>query len=332
MRALAVAVLLACGCNDGLTPDYDLSGIPGGDASFDSDGGAGPMWTARKAMPGPRQETAVVALNGKIYVIGGFDASQTVVATVEIYDPATNLWSTGPSLPKPVHHANAAVAGGKLYILGALETGLFTANGDVLRLDGVMWTTRTSMPAGSERGASFIGAIGDKIYVAGGWRNATAVNDFASYDTIADNWMSLPVLPAPRDHGVSAVVGGKLYAISGRMITFTSVNPRVDVFNPVTGSWSPAAPLPVARGGAAAGVVGGRIIVAGGEGNPANPKGVFPNVDLYDPTTNKWSSLDPMLTPRHGTGGAVIGNTFYVPGGADHQNYGAVPTVEAITF
>jgi hypothetical protein len=39
-----------------------------------------------------------------------------------------------------------------------------------------------------------------------------------------------------------------------------------------------------------------------------------------------------MTTPRHGTGGAVLGRVFYVPGGADVEAFGAVATVEALVF
>ena len=36
-----------------------------------------------------------------------------------------------------------------------------------------------------------------------------------------------------------------------------------------------------------------------------------------------------MPTPRHGTGAASVGNAVFVPGGADHQGFGAVATHEA---
>jgi N-acetylneuraminic acid mutarotase len=326
----AVIALLFCGCNDGLTPGGDLGvadndfGIGGG-----GDGGGAAQWEPKRPLPAPRQETAVAALDGKIYVIGGFDRQQTVVTTVEIYDPANDTWTTGPALPKAVHHANAAVANGKLYMLGALQTGLFTAIADTYRLDGNVWTQVADMP--SARGSSFVATIGNRIYVAGGWRNNGAVNDHAAYDAVMDMWFPQPVLPAARDHGVGAAVGDKFYAIGGRSIVITSHTSRVDVFNPITGAWASATNMPTSRGGAAAGVVKGRIIVAGGEGNTGSPKGVFAQVESYDPVTNLWTGLTPMLTPRHGTGGAAVGNTFYVPGGADTQAFGAVATVEAIT-
>jgi hypothetical protein len=75
--------------------------------------------------------------------------------------------------------------------------------------------------------------------------------------------------------------------------------------------------------------VAGRIVVAGGEGNPAAATGVFDAVEAYDPAGDAWTALAPMPTPRHGTGAATLGRTLYLPGGATVQAFGAVDTHEA---
>ena len=38
-------------------------------------------------LPTPRSEIAGAALNGKVYIIGGFDESKQSTTTVEVYDP-----------------------------------------------------------------------------------------------------------------------------------------------------------------------------------------------------------------------------------------------------
>ena len=40
-------------------------------------------------------------INGRLYVAGGRDASNTILDTLYIYDPATNTWSKGPPMPQP---------------------------------------------------------------------------------------------------------------------------------------------------------------------------------------------------------------------------------------
>jgi N-acetylneuraminic acid mutarotase len=282
---------------------------------------------------GPRQETGVAALGGKIYVVGGFDAAGVVVSTVEAYDPATRAWSMVAPFPRVLHHANTAAVGDKLYVVGMLADGTFRAIGDTYVYDPATntWSMKTALPIGQERGAGGVAVIGTKIYVAGGFRAGNSVADFTSYDTATDMHATLPPLMQASDHLVAGAVNGVVYAIGGRFGGITGLLGNVVAFDPAAGTWSARAPMITPRGGCAAAVVrGDRIVVAGGEGNAAATSGVFPQVEVFVPASNSWYSLPNMRTPRHGTGGASIGNTFYVPGGAAVQAFGASAEVESI--
>jgi len=74
-------------------------------------------WTRLSPMSLARVGPAVAVLNGKIYVMGGFDPMQYWSAnpTVEIYDIKTGRWSRGPSMPTGVSWASAVVLDGKIY-------------------------------------------------------------------------------------------------------------------------------------------------------------------------------------------------------------------------
>src|SRR2546428_12456830 len=75
-------------------------------------------WTPLAPMPTARQEVAAAALEGRIFVIGGFGANAEAVATVEVYDPVTDRWEGRMPLPAPTHHPAAAVAGGRPLLAG----------------------------------------------------------------------------------------------------------------------------------------------------------------------------------------------------------------------
>jgi len=292
-------------------------------------GGAG--WKALAPLPGgARQETAVVALGGLIYVLGGFDGQRRVVDTVEAYEPARDRWQARRPLPMPLHHLNAAAVGGKLYVAGALAGADFRAVGVTYEYDPAAdaWTPRKPMPAGTERGASAVAVVGTRIYVAGGLRGSS-VGDCSAYDPASDRWEALPMMPGPRDHAVGAAVNGVVFVLGGRGPA-VGLTGRVDAFDPRGGTWSPRRPMPTPRAGVAGGVVGGRIIVVGGEGNRRRPDGVFVEAEAYDPAADAWTALPPMLTPRHGTGAAALGDMLYVPGGATREGFGAVPVNEAL--
>jgi hypothetical protein len=58
-----------------------------------------PPWREMASLSTPRFRHSAVALNGKIYVIGGYDQNNGALSSMEIYDPATNTWSAGPAAP-----------------------------------------------------------------------------------------------------------------------------------------------------------------------------------------------------------------------------------------
>lgn len=327
MRATMIAIgCFACGDSNSVSIDAARDGTS-------STCGPEKPWATAPPLPlGPTQETAVVATGGKLYVLGGLTETAAVTAAVQVFDPAACTWSMGPALPKAVHHANAGVVDGTIYVLGSLETINFTAIPDVWAWNPATesaWSTKTAMPAGTQRGSSLVGAIDGKLYVAGGLRNG-AVAEVSMFDPVANTWTPQTALPFSRDHGCGGVVGGKLYYIGGRQANITSQTPRVFEFTPGAG-WTERAPMPTARGGTACGVVGNRIIAVGGEGNSAVPSGVFPQVEAYDATANTWATLAPMPAPRHGMGADVIDGRMYIPGGADRQGLGAVATHDILT-
>ena len=87
--------------------------------------------------------------------------------------------------------------------------------------------------------------------------------------------------------------------------------------------------MPTGRSGVAGAVVGSCLYVFGGEGNPADPNGIFHEVEAYDPATDSWVELPPMQTGRHGIYAAVRGNVIYLPGGATVQGLGTTGVNEA---
>src|SRR5581483_11059689 len=84
-------------------------------------GAPGPgAWQKRAPVPTARTEVAAAALDGKIYVIGGY---QKGAGRVEEYDPAKNSWRPRAALPAALHHAGAAAVNGKLYVVGGFISG-----------------------------------------------------------------------------------------------------------------------------------------------------------------------------------------------------------------
>ena len=263
----------------------------------------------------PRQEVAVAAANGRLYLIGGISGS-TILSSVEEFDPATGAWRFIASLPQPRHHAAAASIDGALYVIGGYATLAFDAQRDVYRYDPTLdrWTEVAPLPA--PRGALAAATIDGKIYAVGG---VPGGNTLTMYDPSTNRWTSLAPMPTPREHLAAAAVDGMLYVAGGRSSGNVDAFERYD---PATNTWSILAPLPTARSGIAAAALGTRIYVFGGEGNPATSTGVFGETESYDVATGTWRSEPMMRNPRHGIGAATIGALIHIPAGSPLQGFG----------
>jgi N-acetylneuraminic acid mutarotase len=109
---LVMSAALAAGCLGATTE----SGAPIDIASPGN-------WAVLTPMPTPRQEVAVAALGGRVFVIGGLGAGAQPVATVEAYDPEANGWEVRAPLPIPLHHPAAAAVGDRLFVIGGFTGG-----------------------------------------------------------------------------------------------------------------------------------------------------------------------------------------------------------------
>jgi hypothetical protein len=73
---------------------------------------ASDSWTTRPLLPTPRSGIGVVALKGRLHVLGGEGFLTEFAGTFrthEIFDPATSSWNTGPRMPTPRHGFGCAI-------------------------------------------------------------------------------------------------------------------------------------------------------------------------------------------------------------------------------
>jgi N-acetylneuraminic acid mutarotase len=141
----------------------------------------GGTWETRAPMPFSRQELATGVLNGKVYVVGGYDADAHSTSTVQVYNPTTNTWTFAHALPVAVNHNAAAVVAGKLYSFGA-GVGQTFANDP----NNNAWVARASSHY-VHRGTAAVGVINGKIYVAGA-EGTPSQRELEVYDPIANTW------------------------------------------------------------------------------------------------------------------------------------------------
>ena len=285
-------------------------------------------WETLAPMPTARQEVAVAAFAGHVWVIGGFGAGAEPVATVERYDPASNSWDARPPLPIAVHHAAAVSVGDRLFVLGGYTGGRLSWT----PLDTVYewtdargtWEKRTPMP--TPRGALGAAALGERIHALGG-SAGDALNAHEVYDVAANRWTAANAMPTARDHLAVVAFVDRVWALGGRTSFMGEQFANVEIYDPTTDSWRTGPPLPRGRGGLAAVALPDRLLVFGGEA----PLRIFNSTEMYEPAGNRWIALAPMPTPRHGIAAVAIGGRVYVPGGGTEPGFAATQVNEAYT-
>lgn len=296
------------------------------DSAAPVDQSAPGRWATLAPMPTARQEVAVAAYGGHVWVIGGFGAGAEPVRTVERYDPATNSWDTRPPLPVAVHHAAAAAVGDRLFVIGGYTGGRvrWTPLASVYELVGQRWEQRASML--TARGGLAVAVLEGRVHALGGSGEGVS-GAHEVYDPRTDRWRAASAMPTARDHLAAVGFQGRVWALGGRASFSGTQYANVEIYDPATDSWRVGTPLPTGRGGIAAVALADRVFVFGGEA----PFRIFNATEMYEVARDRWISMTPMPTPRHGIGAAAIGGRVYVPVGATEPGFAATAVNEAYT-
>ena len=81
-------------------------------------------WQSRTPMPTARGGFGMAAINGKIYVIGGWNkvnGDLQALATVEEYDPATDTWRRLSDMPTARLGIAMGIVNGRIYVIGGSD-------------------------------------------------------------------------------------------------------------------------------------------------------------------------------------------------------------------
>lgn len=153
-------------------------------------------WTTKAPMPTARHNVAVVAVNNKIYAIGGIymeglmpTESGPPYDVVEEYDPEMDEWITKTPMPTPRRNFAAAVVNGKIYAIGGYTSDEDIPSDVVEEYDPLTdtWTSKTPMP--TARVNVTASTVNDKIYAIGGissYFTPSVINNVEEYDPSKD--------------------------------------------------------------------------------------------------------------------------------------------------
>jgi len=245
-------------------------------------------WTATAPLSVTHGRAAIAALgSGKVLLAGG----GTSVTTAQTYNPSTNTWTYGGTPPSPGRDGPSltVLPSGRVVLIGGYEAAVKLTTAALYDPLTNGWTALPSMTVGRDDHKATLLTSGKVLVTCG--NNTSALAEL--YDPVANKWTSAGTMSAMRDRCTSTLLpSGKVLVYSGG-----SGAMQVDVYDPTTNTWSsPASGVQLRLSAHTATLLAsGKVLIAGGT------TGAYiytPVVELFDPATNKFSTIESMLTGR----------------------------------
>ena len=128
-----------------------------------------PSWTYKADMPTARSGLCVSMVDGKIYAIGGGVWQQSLLSTVEAYDPVSDTWTTKAPIPTARVFFSTCVLDGKIFAIGGCPDPYNSSElSTVEAYDPTTDTWTRMMYMQVRRKALASASVNGKIYAIGG--------------------------------------------------------------------------------------------------------------------------------------------------------------------
>jgi N-acetylneuraminic acid mutarotase len=241
--------------NDPNTPKQVVSTVEIYDPATDS-------WATGPSLPTALANQMTIAVNGKIYAIGGNEQfTSDTKDVVQELDPMTPQWTLKTPMPNPIASAAVTVNNGLIYIAGGEGPGVIYNSLHWYDPVTDMWSAGS--PMSQVRTGPGGATIDSKILVYGGY-NSTYIPDAGylksveSYDPVMDSWSARADGNPRRDFGI-AVHDNLMYVFGGN-----NSSPSLDwvnAYDNATNQWTAKTAMPSSLGFVRAETVGDKIYI-----------------------------------------------------------------------
>ncbi|XP_034470851.1 kelch-like protein 33 [Hippoglossus hippoglossus] len=193
-----------------------------------------------------RSNFSVVALERRLYAVGGDKEIDSNVHSVEMYNPDTDSWSFVQPLDRTLSGSAVTVVDGGIFVSGGFDCR-YVCLASMFLYHPQRGTTYLADMA-HDRAQHCMEALRGRLYVTGGVCNLRAfyTNQQACevFDPVTDSWTALASLPVPHVGAASAVLEEKIYILGGYCQDDYSESGLVHRFDPCTQRWENMGKLP----------------------------------------------------------------------------------------
>ncbi len=202
------------------------------------------------------------------------------------------------NLDRANHTATLLGNGAVLVTGGDVITGGQTNTAEIYDPESGTWRYSRSLMNVARSTHSATRLLDGRVLITGG-TNPHAVNSTEIFDPATEQFTPGASMSVRRATSEAVRLNdGRVMTIAGRCDNCGGfVTNTVEIFTPGLGTWSPAAPLPVALTNHRAVLLpDGRVLVAGGYDGftPITYSGVY----IYHPLVNSWQTMTPLSLPR----------------------------------
>jgi hypothetical protein len=276
---------------------YFLSQLPPPKDSSD-------FWTIKAPMPTGRSSLSAVAVNNKIYALGGNSGWIDHLVINEEYDVITDTWVTKAPMLIGRSSFGAAAVDGKVYAIGGSAYGNALSTNEEYDPDSNTWTQKTPKPT---PGSCVAVTVNGKIYAIS---SSTTEEYNPSADTVGGTpWTPKAPMPTARSGLAVAAANDKIYAIGGTSDGATPLTTNEE-YDPETNTWTTRAPMPAPRRTIVGIAANGKIYIVGYDGRTYEYN---PSVDTSGGTP--WVVKRNMPRPKCGYAVASVSDRLYAFGG-----------------
>jgi hypothetical protein len=255
--------------------------------------------------------------DGRVLIAGG-EVDRTVVASAEIYDPATGKFTATGSMNTARSGATATLLfGGRVLIAGGCDHLCNSVFSSAELYDPTTGTFSSTGSMGTARIESTSTLLSDgRVLIVGGgaWSDYYSIGgDYTSaeiYDPATGQFSPTGSMNSGRHaHSATLMSDGRVLIVGGAdgflgMVP-TRFRDSADVYDPKTGTFSATGSMATTRENSSATLLpDGRVLIAGGDVFLERQDGLYVDAnaqaELYDPAAGTFSPGGSMTTARSG--------------------------------
>lgn len=297
-------------------------------------------WTATQSMPQAIWGTGSAVLrDGRVLVVGGATSgnSNAAVSKVELYDPKTGKWTSETKmLQARAYPMTALLPDGSVLVAGGSRNALPLDTAERYLPDSGTWVGAGRMHVPRTHGTATVLADGRVLLAGGGSKGSPSFAATATaelYNSTTDTWTPAASMSVARTfHTASLLPGGAVLVTGGASAfygEFGTVTSSAEIYDPAANVWHPANPMSIARYLDAAVVLhDGRVLVAGGWALTSNTDPSRASSEVYNPTTNSWTSAGSMSDGRARFRMTVLPDGRVLAAGGVGPNYKVVRSAD----